>query len=268
MAAVRRVPDSHPTPGDPALSDRTTLAQRARKSPGVASISGSLSRDARAGRSRHGEPGPDPAPQPQRLPAALGRRGDPLRPGRGHPAPDADGRPRGHPDPAHLHHPLPRRPQPRACPASCSASRSTRCRTRWRCTTRRPARSSTTGSGTPPATGTTPTSSRRRSARRRPSRSRPRRGRLTALPRLLAFRSRVRVPPGRAAGPPHAPGPPGRPRHHRPGGRRVAAHRPRSATWRLDRRVGRAARPELRLRHGHRPVRQRLRAWPRASTCW
>ena len=67
---------------------------------------------ARAGGARDRVPGPDPDAQPQRLPAALGRRGHPVRPGRGHPAPADPGRRAGHGDHRHLHHPRPRRPLP------------------------------------------------------------------------------------------------------------------------------------------------------------
>src|SRR5205814_262439 len=49
----------------------------------------------------------------QWLPAALGRRGGPVRSRRGHPAPAAPGRGGVVGDHPHLRHPLPRRPLPR-----------------------------------------------------------------------------------------------------------------------------------------------------------
>ena len=66
----------------------------------------------RAGGAGHREPGAHPAPQPQRLPAALGRRGHALRPRRGHPAPDAARRGRRARHQPDLRHALPRRPLP------------------------------------------------------------------------------------------------------------------------------------------------------------
>src|SRR6266536_1068410 len=69
--------------------------------------------DQRARGPRHVQPGANTGPQPQRAPAALGRRGGAVRPRRGHAAPARPGRRAllgHHPD---LRHPLPRRPLPR-----------------------------------------------------------------------------------------------------------------------------------------------------------
>ena len=79
---------------------------------------------ARAHRVGNGQPAADAPPQPQRLPAALGRRGRAVRSRRGHPAPVHARRciaRRRHP---HLHHPLPRRSLPR--PARNVMQRGTR----------------------------------------------------------------------------------------------------------------------------------------------
>src|ERR1035441_9717824 len=69
--------------------------------------------DPRARRAGDGQPGAHPAAQSQRLPAAMGRRGHSLRPGRRHAAPAPARRWLAVVDPEDLHHPLPRRPLPR-----------------------------------------------------------------------------------------------------------------------------------------------------------
>lgn len=221
MAAVRRIYDSHPTPGVPAQSSRPA---RARKPRGSLHASGRRSRvDARAGGARDGQSGPHPTAQPQRLPAALGRRGAPLRPGRGQPAADAahrDLRHRPHPD---LRHPLPRRPLPRAA-------------------RRDPAALARPGA----APGGRPLPRRRRGLLRpaaprgellrdRRAGRRADRGRRAADhpgdrhaggPPAAAPDRDVRLPPGRAGRLPDAAGEAGRVRHRRSGGRRVAPRRP------------------------------------------
>ena len=78
----------------PAPATRSTCAHLRRPRPGKAAsrTAGCPLRSARVSAPSwwcsDRVPGPDPDAQPQRLPAALGRRGHPVRPGRGHPAPD------------------------------------------------------------------------------------------------------------------------------------------------------------------------------------
>ena len=72
--------------------------------------------DGRQGADRlgHGQPGPHPLPGPQRLRPAVGRPAHPVRPRRGGPAAVHPGRGGHRPADRGVHHPLPRRPLPRA----------------------------------------------------------------------------------------------------------------------------------------------------------